>query len=222
MAVAIRRASADDADFIASTILTAQRGHRPRGYFDFALNVSEPECLAFVRKVALARVRSQWHVSNFWIAEQNGVNAAALCALPVAEARTTVRPAIEEGAADAGLTESDVAGIWRRGAYARPCWRWGDDNNWMVEHVATQPSHRGQGMVQALLDHALKAGHAQGFTRASIGFYIGNDAAERCYRKAGFRFAEESRDPDFEKITGAPGFRRFERPIGAMPEPVLD
>ena len=57
------------------------------------------------------------------------------------------------------------------------------------------------------------AGTAAGYARASISFYIGNDAAERCYAKAGFVFAEEKRDRQFEALTGAPGFRRFERAI---------
>ena len=33
------------------------------------------------------------------------------------------------------------------------------------------------------------------------------------HAKAGFTFAEEKRDPAFEALTGAPGFRRFERAI---------
>lgn len=60
---------------------------------------------------------------------------------------------------------------------------------------------------------ALAAGRAAGFARASISFLIGNAAAERCYAKAGFSFAEEKRDPAFEALTGAPGFRRFVRAI---------
>ena len=42
---------------------------------------------------------------------------------------------------------------------------------------------------------------------------FGNEAAERCYAKAGFAFAEEKRDPAFEALTGSPGFRRFTRAI---------
>jgi hypothetical protein len=42
-------------------------------------------------------------------------------------------------------------------------------------------------------------------------FLIGNEAAERCYAKAGFVFAEEKRDASFEALIGAPGFRRFSR-----------
>jgi ribosomal protein S18 acetylase RimI-like enzyme len=216
MSLAIRRASADDADFIAWTILTAQRGHRPRGYFDFALNLPEQECLAFVRHVALARAPSQWHVSCFWIAEQDGVAAAALCALPVREARMTMRAAIEEAANAVCFGKADLEALWQRSAYAGLCWSWGDDSNWMIEHVATRPSHRGQGLVQVLLNHALKQGQANGFRRASIGFHIGNDIAEKSYVKAGFRLTEEKRHPDFELLTGAPGFRRAERAIDAV------
>jgi hypothetical protein len=67
--------------------------------------------------------------------------------------------------------------------------------------------------VQALIGHALAAGKRAGFEQASISFLIGNDAAERCYAKAGFAFAEEKRDPAFETVTGSPGFRRFVRAI---------
>jgi ribosomal protein S18 acetylase RimI-like enzyme len=103
--------------------------------------------------------------------------------------------------------------IWRRGAYAANCWVQGGDGDWLLEHVAALPSHRGRGLVQALIDRALAAGKAAGFKRASISFLIGNEAAERCYAKAGFGFAEEKRDPAFEALTGAAGFRRFERAI---------
>ncbi|MCO5130590.1 MAG: GNAT family N-acetyltransferase [Xanthobacteraceae bacterium] len=163
--------------------------------------------------MAGGRVLSQWHLSHFWIAERDGEAAAALCALPVGEARTTVRPAIEEAARATGLSESDLAAMGQRSAYARLCWSWADDNDWMIEHVATRPAHRGQGLVPALLEHAIRTGRESGFKHASIGFYIGNDVAERCYAKAGFCFAEERRHPDFEALTGAPGFRRFARDL---------
>jgi hypothetical protein len=67
--------------------------------------------------------------------------------------------------------------------------------------------------MQALLGRALEAGQAAGYARASITFVIGNDVAERCYARAGFRFAEEKRDSGFEAITGSSGFRRFERAL---------
>lgn len=213
MPASIRRASPEDADFIAWTILAAQRGHRPRGWFDIALDRPDPECLAFIRRLSFTQVESWWHASRFWIAEVDGIPAAALCALRAGDGRLASQPAIEAAVAAAGMEAAEQVAIWQRGAYARACWIPGDDDNWMIEHIATRPSHRGRGLVQGLLDHALETGKALGFARASIPFYIGNEAAERCYARAGFSFAEEKRDAAFEALTGAPGFRRFERPI---------
>lgn len=206
----IRQGRADDADFIARTIMLAQRGPRPLGWFDFALAQAEPQVLDFIGKLAVAKPRSWYHVSQFLIAEVDGEPAAALCAMPSRETRDTMRSAIEEVALAAGMSGAD---IFARGAYARSCWVQGGDEDWLIEHVASQPSARSRGLIQALIVRALSAGRAAGFARASITFVIGNDAAERCYAKAGFAFAEERRDPAFEALTGSPGFRRFARAV---------
>ena len=116
-------------------------------------------------------------------------------------------------ASESGLSEADLAAIFQRGAYSSNCWVQGGEGDWLIEHVASLPAYRGRGLVQALIAGALAGGRAAGFKRASISFLIGNDAAERCYAKAGFVFAEEKRDPAFEVLTGAPGFRRFARAI---------
>jgi ribosomal protein S18 acetylase RimI-like enzyme len=211
MAFTIRRARIDDAKFIARTILAAQRGHVPRGWFDIALDWPEPRCLAFVERIATAQTQSWWHASQFILAEVDGEPAAALCAMPAAGTVSAGRSAITEVAEHFGLHASETAAILRRGAYAANCWIQGGEADWLIEHVATLPMYRGRGLVQALIDHALLAGQSAGFERASISFLIGNEAAQRCYAKAGFTFAEEKRDLDFEAMTTAAGFRRFER-----------
>jgi GNAT superfamily N-acetyltransferase len=210
MAPVIRKGCADDAAFIAHTVLLSQRGPRPLGWFDFALAQAEPQVLDFLAKLAVAKPRSWYHVSQFLIAEVEGRPAAALCAMPSRETRDTMRAAIEEVASSSGPSATD---IFARGSYARSCWVQGGEADWLIEHVASQPSARGRGLMQALIDHALAAGKAAGFEQVSISFLIGNEAAERCYAKAGFAFAEEKRDPAFEALTGSPGFRRFARAI---------
>lgn len=213
MAKEIRQGRAADAEFIARTILMAQRGPRPLGWFDIALAQDEPKVLDFIARLAVAKPRSWYHVSRFLIAEIDGKPAAALCAMPSRETRDTMRAAFEDVARAAGLADADLAAIYARGGYARGCWIQGGETDWLIEHVASQPHARGHGLVQALIARALSAGMAAGFSRASISFVIGNDAAERCYARAGFNFAEEKRDSAFEVITGAPGFRRFSRVI---------
>jgi GNAT superfamily N-acetyltransferase len=209
----IRPARADDADFIAWTILTAQRGHRPRGWFDIALDRPEQEVFAFVRRVAQAPSRSWWQIAQFVIAEVNGMPAAALCAMPARGTLAAARAAIEDAARATGLTGRELEAMFGRGAYTNSCWVQGGDDDWLIEHVAARPAHRGRGLMQALIAHALAAGRAAGFARASISFLIGNEPAERCYAKAGFALAEEKRDPAFEALVGAAGFRRFARAI---------
>jgi ribosomal protein S18 acetylase RimI-like enzyme len=207
----IRSARPDDADFIARTILSAQRGYRSRGWFDVALGWPEAQCLDFIACVAVARAVSMWHVSQFLVAEVDGRPGAALCAVPAAGTGPAAWRAIEEVAAAIGLAASELEAIRQRGAYTRACWVQGGEGDWMIEYVATDPAYRGRGLVQALIAHALDTGRAAGFSRATISFLIGNEPAERAYAKAGFVFAEEKRDPAFEALIGAPGFRMFVR-----------
>jgi translation initiation factor 4G len=207
----IRSARPEDAGFIAQTILSSQRGYRQRGWFDVALGWPEAQCLDFIARIAATRAVSMWHVSQFLVAEIDGKPAAALCAVPAAGTGPAAWRAIEEVAAATGLAASELEAIRQRGAYTRACWVQGGEGDWMIEYVAADPAYRGRGLVQELIVHALDKGRAAGFTRATISFLIGNEPAERAYAKAGFALAEEKRDPAFEAIIGAPGFRMFAR-----------
>jgi len=209
----IRSARPEDAGFTAQTILSSQRGYRPRGWFDVALGWPDAQCREFIARVAVARAVSMWHVSQFLIAEVDGKPAAALCAVPAAGTGPAAWRAIEEVAAETALDPSELETIRRRGAYTRACWVQGGEGDWMIEHVATDPAYGGRGLVQALIAHALDKGRAAGFGRATVSFLIGNMPAERAYTKAGFVFADEKRDAAFEALIGAPGFRMFAREI---------
>lgn len=209
----IRSARPEDADFIAQTILSSQRGYRPRGWFDVALGWPDAQRRDFIARIATARAVSMWHVSQFLVAESDGKPAAALCAVPAAGTGPAAWRAIEEVAAATGLAPSELQAIRQRGVYTRGCWVQGGEGDWMIEHVATDPAYGGRGLVQALIAHALDKGRAAGFGRATVSFLIGNTPAERAYAKAGFVLAEEKRDPAFEAIIGAPGFRMFARTI---------
>lgn len=207
----IRSARPEDADFIASIILSSMRGYRSRGWFDVALGWPEPKCLEFIAHVATARAVSMWHVSQFLVAEIDRKPVAALCAVPAANTGPAAWRAIQEVGFATGVTASELHAIRQRGAYTRACWVQGGEGDWMIEHVATDPAYRGRGLMQALIAQALDKGRAAGFHRATISFLIGNEPAERAYAKAGFALAEEKRDPAFEAIIGAPGFRMVAR-----------
>jgi GNAT superfamily N-acetyltransferase len=210
MRPAIRPACESDADFLAWAILASQRGHVGRGWLDIALGLSETETLAFARRLTLTQTRSWWHTSKFFVAEMDGTPAATLCALSAGEGAASASNALQEAGAGMGL---DMAAIRQRGSYVSECWMPGVQEAWLIEHVATRPDYRGRGIALALLEHALEAGRKNSCTKAQITFLIGNESAERSYLKAGFQFAEEKRGLKFENLTGAPGFRRYEREL---------
>ncbi len=85
--------------------------------------------------------------------------------------------------------------------------------DWCIEFVATLPEYRRRGLVDALMQDAVREGAARGCTLAQISIFIGNDTAQRAYEKAGFTVHDERRSAELEAALGAPGFRRLMRAL---------
>jgi ribosomal protein S18 acetylase RimI-like enzyme len=209
----IREARPQDAEFLAWAILTAARGHLQRGWFDIALNQPEKACLEFLMRLSITDTPSWWHYSRFLVVEGQARPVAALSAFRAGDAYPLSQAAISETAEALGIPGPEQAAIWQRGGYLFLCATGSHEDCWTVENVATLPSHRGSGFATALLERAIDDGRAQGLKEAQITVFIGNRSAERVYEKAGFRVAGEERHPDFEAAAGAPGLRRFIRPL---------
>jgi ribosomal protein S18 acetylase RimI-like enzyme len=56
-----------------------------------------------------------------------------------------------------------------------------------------------------LLNQILEIGERQGYLKAQVNMYIGNEPALNLYRKLGFEIIEESRDQYFEQNIESPG-----------------
>ena len=209
----IRPARAEDAPFLAWSILAAGRAAGARGWYDIALGLPEEDCLALLARLVVARPVCWWHYSNALVAEEDGVPAAALCAFGSAEGWGDSEGALAAAAAPLGWRGAEVAEVWRRGAYVFTCTSPASGDLWTIENVATRPQSRGRGLAGALLDRALTRGRELGYGLAQLSFVIGNRPAEWAYLKAGFTLAEEKRHPQFEAATGAPGLKRFVRPL---------
>jgi RimJ/RimL family protein N-acetyltransferase len=53
----------------------------------------------------------------------------------------------------------------------------------------------------------------RGATIGEISVFIGNDAAQRAYEKAGFEVIGEKRHPEFEAVYKCPGARMLRRAL---------
>jgi GNAT superfamily N-acetyltransferase len=84
---------------------------------------------------------------------------------------------------------------------------------WVVEQVATRREFRRVGAISRLLDAVVDQGRKAGFKQAQVSFFIGNTPGERAYQKAGFKYLDEKRHPDFERVIGSPGMIRYVRDL---------
>ena len=211
--ILIRSARPEDADMLAWTILAAARSHVPLGWLDIALRQPRDSCLDYVRRLTLTQARSWWHYSRFLVSEIDGNFASALCAFRAGDAYPQSAIAMAEAADSLGWSEQDQKAMRERSAFVFSCMMETDDDFWVLENIATLPKHCGRGLAQALIRYALLIGQSKGLRQAQITFLSGNEAAERTYIKAGFKFADEKCHPDFEAAIGARGLRRYIRDL---------
>jgi GNAT superfamily N-acetyltransferase len=79
------------------------------------------------------------------------------------------------------------------------------EDAWRVEWVATQPRHRGCGVIAALLEALLERGREEGCTEAHVATALENAGALRAYERAGFSRYAEWRHADYAAIAGSAG-----------------
>jgi ribosomal protein S18 acetylase RimI-like enzyme len=212
MSIVLRPAEPRDAEFLGWACVAASRSQLPCGWFDIVLERNEAFILEFAKYLVLAKARSWWHWSLFYVAEVDDEVASAMCGFGDGSVYQVSAAAMAEASDRMGIDSREQAQHWPRGSFVmstvtseRPAWT--------IENVATSPEFRRTGLTQALLGKQLDLARAAGFKRAQISVFIGNTPAEAAYTKAGFSFVEEKRSPEFEKAMGIPGMRRLARDI---------
>ena len=210
MSITIRNARADDAPFLATVMLMASRSQLSRGLWDQFVNGTQEQCLSFLRKLAVTKMPHLFHHDVFLIAEKDGKAAAGLSGYdPVTEGMPRFIQALPEALEPLGWSRSDFqAAAGRMSSYER-CMPEEIPGVWVVESVAALPDARKEGLVSLLIAEILARGKARGYAMAQISIFTGNTPARRAYEKAGFHYADEKRDPEFEMTYGDYGIARL-------------
>ncbi len=210
MRISVRQARPEDARLLGWCMLMAGRSHLEVGIWDFVISQPEERCIQFLEMLALEGPRHMAHYTEFLVAEVDGRPAAALEGFdPVKNGEETITIPMVNVIQKMGLTEQDMApGVEKLAAFMT-CHSDFLQGAWVVEQVAARPEHRRQGAISRLLEVVLDQGRREGFKQAQVSFYIGNTAGEQAYRKAGFRYLDEKRHPDFERVIGSPGMIRY-------------
>lgn len=218
MSISVRRARREDAEFLAWVMMAASRAQLKRGIWDLIICEGEcaddAMCLDYLKRLAVAEPRSLYHYEHFLVAELDGKPAAALCGFEMsADTWTKVAEAMSTVQREIGWTEAEVAGSQQRVAPVWPCFLEDVGADWIVENMATQPEWRGRGAASVLIEETVREGAQRGGRLAQIATYIGNDAAQSVYEKCGFRFSNEKRCAELERLLGAKGFVRLLRKL---------
>ena len=193
--------------------MTAARSHLPLGLYDFMAGGDEANVLRYCETLATTEALHFAHYSTFVVAEVNGVPAAGMCGYFESE-HGSIMAGIAEVDQTLGRAQEEIAaGAAKAGSILHVMPDHGDVHPWIVEHVATKPEFRRQGLVERLIAAQLDLGRQRGATTADIGVLIGNDSAQRAYEKCGFAVIDEKRHPDFEAAYGCPGVRALRRSI---------
>ncbi len=210
MSVTIRNACVDDAPFLAWIMLTASRSHRPYGLWDQFVKRDEKGCLSFLQKIAVSKTPHLFHHDVFMIAEKDGKAVAGLSGYdPEFHGMKFFSRIVPEVCGELGWTKADIKEAFQRLTPFVNCMSTEVSGVWTVESVAAMPEVRRQGMMNLLLQEILGRGKTQGYKTAQISVMINNTPARKAYEKAGFRYVDEKRDPDFETTYGDHGIARL-------------
>ena len=213
MDIKTRPARIDDTGFLAWVILTAGQAHVKRGIWEVILGEGEEKCLAFLELLAMTEIPHLFHHACYLVAETEGRPVAGLGGYdPVVMGYPALQRALPEVFRKSGLS---VAYETMNASPPRilECIPGGIEGAWVIDSVATVPEYRRKGIAGRLLEEMLQKGRQQGFRRAQINIYIGNEAARRVYEKHGFTVFDEKRDPYFEAQIGSPGMARLFREL---------
>ena len=88
-----------------------------------------------------------------------------------------------------------------------------EPGTWTIEHVATPPRFRGQGLARGLLERAVARGFEQGFRRAFVDVFTGNHKARALYEAAGFRQVATFGHEPLRRILDRDALIRLLRPL---------
>ncbi|HEU4760596.1 MAG TPA: GNAT family N-acetyltransferase [Dehalococcoidia bacterium] len=212
--VQIVQAGPEHVPFIAWVMQVSHRSHLELGFWDHLIGGGDEGVRRYLEVLATTQRRHWAHYSTFLVAHVDGLATSALCGYFEEESGgVNFRAGLEEANLKAGRTEDEVAAGWARAGSILNVLPEHVPGAWIVEHVATRPEFRRQGLVERLLHEMLERGAARGASTADISVLIGNDPAQRAYEKCGFKMVAEKRDPAFGEAYGTPGIRTLRRPL---------
>jgi len=197
----IRKAKAEDAEFIAWAILESTRAGKKRGVFDLLFSPTEDVTKA-VQALVVHEIKTSCHYSNFLIAEVDGELAGVLCGYDGYKISWNMMSQALEAMGCQGDYKERISGYLM-------CEPAVEKNTLVLDFMITKEKFRGLGVVKELVKKVLLNARLKGFRRAQTGIEIGSIETQLAYEKMGFTFKEEKKSDFYLAELGRAGIRSY-------------
>jgi ribosomal protein S18 acetylase RimI-like enzyme len=198
---------------LAELIHLADLAHYSTSGYEVSIGGSREHQVGEIAKLVRAEARSQFHFSHFDVAVmEDGTIASAVAGFDRSETDLQMVPALQQIGWDKQAIEELAKRIGPLGASVPE----EIPGTWTIEHVATLPGFRGQGLARRLLDRVLERGAGRGYLNASVDVFLGNSKARAIYEAAGFRKTGEFGHGPMREILGRDGVERMMKLLVAV------
>lgn len=185
MAIKIRKASVEDAPFLAQMILQSSRAGKKRGMFDLVFQTNDDKAiLEKLEKLTCTAAKNNCHFSNFLIAELDGKDVGTLCSYePRISTKDTLIDALKELGYGDEVSESLEVFF--------SCTFELNTRTLMFDYMEELEGFNDVGVLKELMRKSLLTARLKGYRIAQTIIEIGSLESELFYKKQGFKKVDE-------------------------------
>lgn len=199
MSINVRKATSDDAPFLAKMILKSTRAGKKIGIYDliFSTNNNE-EILSNLEKLTTTNAKNSCHYSNFLIAEVDGKSVGSLCSY---EPRIATKDVFLESLIEIGIDASESECL----AVVNVC---GFDLNSRIlifDYMEELEGFLDVSVLRALMHKSLLNARLKGYRIAQAIVEIGALETIMNYKKLGFKESKEKECELYKEMFGRAG-----------------
>jgi ribosomal protein S18 acetylase RimI-like enzyme len=202
----IRHATPDDLDFLVWVMMEAATSHLERSVWETTLEGTGHAVSDVLASVATSAEPHWCHWRRFLVAETGGRPVAAASSYdPSSEGNDALVPSFLAALKERGVSDERLPAVIDRSSVADACTPKPYADSWGIENVAVLPSHRGTGLVDALLRQAIEDARDRRREHVQIMCLDGNVRARRAWERNGFERRASYRSARFSEVFGCAG-----------------
>ncbi|MEN8303549.1 MAG: acyl-CoA acyltransferase [Campylobacterota bacterium] len=185
MAIKIRKATAQDAPFLAQMILQSSRAGKKDGMFDLVFQTNdETIILPRLEQLTQTTAKNQCHYSNFLVAELDGKSVGTLCSY---EPRIATKEVLLNAFKELGCREDVSSSL--EAFYS--CDFKLNNRTLMFDYMEELEGFIDVGVLKELMQKSLLTARLKGYRIAQTIIEIGSLESELFYKKLGFKKIDE-------------------------------